>query len=261
MSIDTVGGFGGRRSSKRFLLLLIDHFSRYAYICTSKSQNTEEFKGLIDTVLKEGQIETLLMDQYGGFSSKEFEKYLEKKGINRIFTAIDNPASNGLNERVNQTLTNRIRCRINEKNNKLAWTTIAQKCIKEYNDTIHSVTQFPPSYLMYGQEIEILPKELRKSRDFERDKQLAFENSLKDHERNKARYDKNKIVHDFEVSDLVYLENGNRLNREKLDEIRIGPFPISEKISNSIFRIDTNSKKGDKGTFHISKLIPFVEED
>ena len=178
MSLDTIGGLGGKRSSKKFLHLLVDHFSRYAYISTSKNQNTEEFKRLIDTVLKENDIETLLTDQYGGLSSGEFASYLEEKNINRIFTAVDSSSSNGLNERLNQTLINRIRCRMNDGKNRFAWTTVARNCVQEYNDTIHSVTQFPPSYLMYGKEIEVLPLELRQTRDFAKDKLLAFENSL-----------------------------------------------------------------------------------
>ena len=30
MSLDTIGGFGGNGSNKRYLHLLVDHFSRYA---------------------------------------------------------------------------------------------------------------------------------------------------------------------------------------------------------------------------------------
>lgn len=37
MSIDTIGGFGGSRSTKTYLHLLVDHFTRYTYILTSKT--------------------------------------------------------------------------------------------------------------------------------------------------------------------------------------------------------------------------------
>lgn len=43
MSLDTIGGFAGRRSTKKYLHLLVDHFTRYAYISTSKNQNATEF--------------------------------------------------------------------------------------------------------------------------------------------------------------------------------------------------------------------------
>ena len=38
---------------------------------------------------------------------------------------------------------------------------------------------------------------------------------------------------------MVYVTNGNRLNRKKMDEIRIGPFEIEKKISDSIYKINT----------------------
>lgn len=78
-----------------------------------------------------------------------------------ILTAVDCPFSNGLNERLNQTIVNRIRCKINEnKNNVRTWSTVAQECIKEYNNTIHSSTGFAPNYLLYGNVKSIKPWEL-----------------------------------------------------------------------------------------------------
>lgn len=59
-----------------------------------------------------------LTDQYPGINSKEFKDFLEEKEISLIFTAVNSPFSNGLNERLNQTLVNKIRCTINEKEKK-----------------------------------------------------------------------------------------------------------------------------------------------
>lgn len=60
----------------------------------------------------------LLTDQYPGINSKEFEKFLNDKSIPLVFTAVNAPFSNGLNERLNQTLVNKIRCKKNEKGKK-----------------------------------------------------------------------------------------------------------------------------------------------
>lgn len=87
---------------------------------------------------------------------------------------------------------NRIRCRINENKSKIVWITIAHQCVNEYDDTLHSVTKFAPSYLMCGKIMEILPNEIRERTDFWEDKNKAFQNSLKDHNLNKQRLDKKK---------------------------------------------------------------------
>lgn len=54
----------------------------------------------------------------------------------------------------------------------------------------------------------------------------------------------------------MYVENGNRLNKKKLDELRIGPYKILGKVSNSIYSVDTGHKKPESNLFHITKLIP-----
>ena len=66
-------------------------------------------------------------------------------------------------------------------------------------------------------------------------------------------------MHEFEEGDQVYVSNGNKLNRNKLDEIRKGPYKIKKKNSSTIYEVDSKNKK--RGTqanrFHASKLIPY----
>lgn len=264
VSIDTIGGFGGSRSTKRYLHLLVDHFSRYAYILTSKTQSTKDFINLLNNVPNCNEIDIILTDQYPGINSKEFKIFLNNKSITLIFTAVNSPFSNGLNERLNQTLVNKIRCKINEKpNNKTAWTTIARNCVDTYNNTEHTTTGFAPKYLLDGTDVSILPNELKlekKTENWIKDRKIAIERTLKSHEYNKMIYDKNRTDHNFNVGDLVYVENGHKLNRRKLDELWTGPFKIEEKISQSIYKINTGHQKMESNLFHITKLIPIKTE-
>ncbi|XP_078051980.1 uncharacterized protein LOC144478134 [Augochlora pura] len=263
MSIDTIGGFGGQRSTKRYLHLLVDHFTRYAFIVTSKTQSAPDFIKLVNKVLETDKIGVILADQYPGINSREFKKFLVEKDVRLIFTAINAPFSNGLNERLNQTLVNKIRCRINEKEEKRAWTTIAGECIDKYNKTEHTVTGFTPKYLLDGTDTSILPEEIRTRNNKEnwiRDKELVLGRTKRSHEYNKKIFNKNRKNHQFNTGDLVYIENGNRLNRKKLDELRIGPFEIIEKISDSLYKIKTGKGKQETGFFHATKLLPTSED-
>ena len=261
VSIDTIGGFGGNRSTKKYLHLLVDHFTRYAYIVTSKTQSANDFIKLIKQIPQNKKIEMILSDQYPGINSKEFKQFLNQEEIPIIFTAVNAPFSNGLNERLNQTLVNKIRCKINEGKNKRAWTNIAQECTKSYNETEHTVTTFSQKYLMEGKDINILPEELQEQKtleDLQKDRQIAFQNTLKSHNYNKKIFDRNREDYDLKIDDLVFVENGNKLNRKKTDELKMGPFKILDKISNVIFKIDTGHKKTESNLFHITKLIPYV---
>ena len=63
ISLDTIGGFGGQRSTKRYLHLLVDHFTRYAYILCSKNQHARDFIKLMEKIPQEETIDILLSDQ------------------------------------------------------------------------------------------------------------------------------------------------------------------------------------------------------
>lgn len=173
--------------------------------------------------------------------------------------AVDSPASNGLNERLNQTLINRLRCKINESdsNKKKPWSVLMNECVKEYNETIHSVTKFAPNYLLNNVKSKIVPFSDKVKSNLESDRKQAFENSCKSHQRNKKFFDKKRKTFEFKVNDLVYVNHGNCMNKNKLDAIRTGPYKILRKISDNIYLVDSGYQKHESNIYHISKLYPF----
>ena len=102
------------------------------------------FTRLIEKVPKENTIEILLADQYPAINSKEFKNYLKEKNIELTFTAVDAPFSNRLNERLNQTLINRIRCMLNNNNKKKAWPKIAEECVKANRSQCNRLLPYLP---------------------------------------------------------------------------------------------------------------------
>ena len=59
----------------------------------------------------------------------------------------------------------------------------------------------------------------------------------------------------FQIGDEVYIDNGSKLNRTKLDKIRIGPFPIVKQLSNNVFEIKVGQGPQSNRLYHASKLI------
>lgn len=66
--------------------------------------------------------------------------------------------TNGLYERLNHKLLNKMRCKVNEKGKKKLRTTIVHECVNKY--TIHSVMGCSPSYYLYGTDVTVLPNEI-----------------------------------------------------------------------------------------------------
>ena len=125
-------------SPKKYMHILINHFSRAVFMSTSKTQHTEDIIKLIDSTGETDSIKIILADRYPVMTSKEIQEYRRKRNIKLIFTSTDCLSSNGLNKRVNQTLVNRIRC--NSDKNKRNWTKITEESIEDKNNKIRTIT-------------------------------------------------------------------------------------------------------------------------
>ncbi|GFU02919.1 retrotransposable element Tf2 protein type 1 [Trichonephila clavipes] len=91
----------------------------------------------------------LLSDRNAAFTSSKFKKFLKHLNIRQLLTSANRPQCNGKNERVNQTLVAKLRCKVNSTT-KTPWTKLLEQVTYEYNNSPHDVTDFPPAYLMFG---------------------------------------------------------------------------------------------------------------
>jgi hypothetical protein len=64
VSIDTVCGLHGYGSSKRYIHVAIDNFTRFFWALSSTNQTAVDFVNLIKTVLSNDRIKSLLADRY-----------------------------------------------------------------------------------------------------------------------------------------------------------------------------------------------------
>lgn len=83
---------------------------------------------------------------------------------------------------------------------------------------------------------------------------------MKIHAINKQRVDKNRTTYQFQIGNEIYVENGSKLNRNKLDPIRMGSFRIIRQISPTLFEVEISKKKRASNFFHSSKLTPFLQK-
>lgn len=260
MSLDSVGGFAGNKSVKKYLHILIDHFTRYCWIIASKTQSAADFVNLLRPIVEKYKVDTLLADQYTANDSERFVSFMAAHGVQVVFTAIDHASSNGMVERVGQTLVNRIRCKINEPANlHKSWATIAKECTEEYNKTTHTVTRFAPNYLLFGQKTNLCPIDLIVN-DLEKDRKLAFENSSRNFEFNKKRVDRVKKDRPCGPGDWVMVKRGSKLNRGKLEAVRDGPFRVEKKLSNLMYLVKAGRRKANHNVFHRDQLVPISLE-
>ncbi|UYV82126.1 EPM2AIP1 [Cordylochernes scorpioides] len=156
ISIDTIAGFSKYGHSKTYLHVIVDHLMRYAWTFPSKSTSTLTYSQTLKNVLHQGSPKRLLSDRAPAFTSEKFRKFIITHGIQPLLTTSNNPQANGLIERLNATITGKLRLAYLE-NPKASWTQLVKRVTQTYNNTPHSVTSFPPTYLMFN----VIPPDIR----------------------------------------------------------------------------------------------------
>lgn len=111
-----VKSFGGAL----YFVTFIDDCTRkgWVYLLKSKSETFNAFKKFhaFVTTQKSTKLKCLRSDNGGEYVSAEFQRFCDENGIKRELTAPYNPSSNGVAERYNRTLCERVRCMLSTAN-------------------------------------------------------------------------------------------------------------------------------------------------
>ncbi|UYV65160.1 K02A2.6-like [Cordylochernes scorpioides] len=260
VALDTIAGLAKYGNAKAYLHVVVDHFSRYTWTFPSKSTSITTYQQVIKRVLQDGSPKRLLTDRAPAFTSPKFRKFLINRNIHPLLTTSNNPQANGLCERLNATLTGKLRL-LHLGNPKAAWTKLAKRVTVVYNNTPHSVTGFPPGYLMFG----VLPPELTEHVNpypvLTTARRIAHERTQAKHLKDKHAYDQQHKTPHFEPGDLVLVKVYHHPNTGKLAPYFTGPYEILEIISPNVVRINRPNQPLNRNTdtVHVNKLQYYNE--
>ncbi|UYV61219.1 hypothetical protein LAZ67_1003912 [Cordylochernes scorpioides] len=246
LSLDTIAGFAKYGNAKEYLHVVVDHFSRHTWTFPSKSTSIFTYQQVLKRVLQDGSPKRLLTDRAPAFTSPRFRSFPLNRSIHLLLTISNNPQANGLCERLNATPTGKLRL-LHLENPKIAWTKLVKRVSTIYNNTPHSITGFPPIYLMFG----VLPPELSDHTtpypDIDRARKIAHTRTQNKHLRDKNVYDQRHKQPRFEIGDLVLMSI-----HEQRSEIAIGMLwqqffdarmSSSEDVSSYIAKIENLSAR------------------
>ena len=134
----------------QYILTIIDHFTRFVqlYPTCNKSAKTAAVHLFNDFINRFGIPLRLLHDQGKEFENKLFYHLEKLYGITKSHTTPYHPQSNGLTERMNQTILGMLRTL--EEKEKSNWKNAINSLTHAYNCTRHDTTGYAPYYLMFG---------------------------------------------------------------------------------------------------------------
>ncbi|KAH9769620.1 hypothetical protein KPL71_012083 [Citrus sinensis] len=133
----------------RYFITFIDDFSRkvWVYVLKQKNEALEKFKDWLTLMENqtERRVKRLRTDNGLEYCSNEFNQFCIKKGIARHKTVRHTPQQNGLAERMNRTLVERVRCMLfNANMSKHFWAEAVTTAA--YLDRQRRVIKLPKSY-------------------------------------------------------------------------------------------------------------------
>ena len=255
ISIDFVGPLRAARTGVRYVFTMVDHLTRLgAAMAFKRSTTASAQKGLEWWFRENGAPKRILSDRASYFSSPTFSAWTEEWGAQSILTAPHAHHSNGLNERWNQTLVNRLRRMLLDHPGK-TWIDVLPLAVDCTNQAPHSITGFAPWYLWSGITIGGRQATLE---EVTRDRQIAAW-------RTKEARDKELGVsgrmEPFQpsIGEEVWVFDAVRMERldDKLSPFWVGPFVIVEQCSPHICRL-RRIGSSQKIICHVDNLRPYV---
>lgn len=234
-------------------LLLITSPDLWAF--ASKNDNAASVVNALTTAFPEKtkKPEKLITDNGKPYISSELKKFCHNRKITHAFTTTYHPQTNGMVERVNGTIKTRLKIAIKEKPN-IKWSTHLSEIVKQYNETMHSVTGFSPAYLFKGQS----SYELTPLQDAH---QLAIKRTEAYKKRYKKYYDKRHKHIEFVPGDKVKFKIPSNLpTKNKFTSTFSGPHTVVSKDSDLNYTIlDHDTQK--QRRVHLNQLEPYYQRD
>ena len=257
LSLDTMSiGAAAHNTSHKYVQVLIDHHSRFVWTVATKKNDAQAAINAMNKAV-DYKPRTLITDNGSNFASKEFRSYLVKHKIQHIFTTTYHPASNGMVERVNRTLKERLSF-LKSQNPKLAWSTLLSDATGIYNSTLHDITGFTPRFLLTGDE-EVPDGAHQVPLDIAREQ--AAVRTASQQRRRKELYDKQHLQVTFEPGDRVIrkIPKNHPDYQDKLAPKNLGPFLIVKKTGPVNYLIVDPVHGSKPVSVHLDQLAPYVD--
>ncbi|CAF2983729.1 unnamed protein product [Rotaria sp. Silwood2] len=158
IGIDIMGPFPKTARQKRFLLVIVDYFTRWIEVFPLRTITSIDIAQILinEVFTRYGMPTFILSDNGPQFVSFLFQHFCETLGIEQKFTANYHPQTN-LTERVNRTLKPMLAIFAHEHPH--SWDKEIQKLALSIRTSINETTGETPAFMMFGRDLK-LPMDL-----------------------------------------------------------------------------------------------------
>lgn len=247
LHLDHLGPFIETQRGNKYLLVIVDGFSKFTYIKavpdTSTKHTTEKLEEIFAVF---GNPRRLITDAGTAFTSNAFKNFVEEKGIRLFVTAVGLARGNGQVERMNKTVLDAL-ATTGADTTQDNWDTKIIQIQQGLNSTKHRITQYTPAELLFGFRLktnndvhDVGEEDMIDGTKIRRDaaKKLDENRIKQDLNFNKKRSPP-KI---YQVGDLVLTKISSLAANSESKKLRPkfrGPFKVVEVLANDRYRDPT----------------------
>ena len=252
--IDLIGGLNKTRRQNSWILIIVDAFSRFAYLKAIKSKTAIDVARALMEVFLNGKFPSEIFTDFGKeFMNNVLKEITTVSGIKHSTSIPMNPMSNSIAEKQVQFVSNMLRALHLE--NEQDWDDLLNLISFSYNGSYHKALNNTPAYVMYGIDSTITPLsyDINKINDIStsssgnlRLRVLKMQEIWKNVQQWSRRYkeDYTKFYNlktkkrPAEIGDIVFTENKSiHETAGKLQEKFVGPYRVTEKLSPTTYMI------------------------
>ena len=270
LAMDMVGPLPQTEEGHRYILTLCDYGTRYPEAFPLKATTSKDVaEALVEMFSRVGFPDEILSDRGSNFCSELMEEFLQMFGVSHIKTSAYHPETDGMVERYNATLKSGLRKYIERFGGQ--WHKSIPYLLFAFRELPHQSTGFSPFELIYGRNprgpLDVLQEQWREPtkckesvvsflldtyQKLDAARDLAWTTELEAKDKIKTWYDRTARERCFQVDDLVLVLLPSSSN--KLLARWQGPYPISEKLSRTTYKVKTGRNSRMNRTFHVNML-------
>ncbi|CAF3221850.1 unnamed protein product [Rotaria sp. Silwood2] len=286
IGMDILGPLPTTARQKRFLLVVVDYFTRWIELFPLRSTTSNDIANILTNEIfsRYGLPKHIVSDNGPQFVSNLFKNFCDILGIKQNLTANYHPQSN-MTERVNRTLKPLIAIYAQQRPN--SWDNEIQKLAFAIRTAVNDTTGETPAFMMFGRDprgpLDLLigetikesqPATIEQGQIQEYKKNLinnlrwAFK-IVKEHSeinklKQKENYDQHTTQRQYNEGDLVWVASptayiGENSMGGKLQPHYFGPCRLIKQLSPNTFTVCRLSDNVNLGATNTDRIKPYIE--
>ncbi|CAF5051127.1 unnamed protein product [Rotaria magnacalcarata] len=271
---------------KRFLLVVVDYFTRWVELFPLKSTTSDDIANILTNEIfsRYGLPKHIVSDNGPQFVSNLFKNLCNMLGIKQNLTANYHPQSN-MTERVNRTLKPLISIYAQQRPN--SWDNEIQKLAFAIRTAVNDTTGETPAFMMFGrdprgpldsligettEEAQPTTSEHRQIQECKNNLinnlrwayNIVREHSEIEKIKQKENYDQHTTQRQYNEGDLVWVASpaayiGENSMGGKLQPHYYGPCRLIKQISPNTFTVCRLSDNVNVGATNTDRIKPYIE--